>query len=141
MMTDMRTMRSGVAAGADLIIPPSRSVDGFEVLRPVGVIDSSSVRILRQSLAELPSPCRAVLDLGAVPFIDSAGLGAIIGGLRHIRDLGGDLELAAPRSSISRVFVATGIDRITQVHPSVEQAVAAYRLSGVVAVGASLAGA
>lgn len=129
----MTTTRS--EADTDLIIPPSRSVEGCEVLRPVGVIDSSSVWMLRQRLAELPSGCRAVLDLEAVSFVDSAGLGAIIGGLRHVRDLGGDLELAAPRSSISRVFAATGIDRITDVHPTVEEAVAAQRLTGAVAVG------
>lgn len=123
--------------GADLLIPQSRSVGGCLVLRPIGPIDSSSVWKLRQVLAELQSPCRVVLDLSAVSFIDSAGLGAVIGGLRRIRELGGDLNLAAPRSSISRVFAATGMDRVANVYNDLEDAVAGHRQPGGIRATAS----
>lgn len=126
----MAVVRSQIAPGADLAgVEPGRA-GGCEVVRPIGVIDASTAWVFRQAMAELPSPSRVVVDLSAVSFIDSAGLGAIIGGVRRVRELGGDLNLAGPRPSISRVFRATGVDRISDVHASVDDAVAAHRQSG-----------
>ncbi len=40
---------------------------------------------------------RLVIDLSRVPFIDSAGLGALIGGIRRTRELGGQVAVACSR--------------------------------------------
>lgn len=126
-MQVMAIMRFETDLGADLLIPPGRSLGDCEVLRLVGAIDTSSVWMFRQAIADLPVPCRTVLDLSALSFIDSAGLGAIVGGIRRIRELGGDLNLAAPNSSINRVFATTGLDRVANIYANVEDAVDAHR--------------
>lgn len=123
----MTMLRSASGLGPDLTIPQSRVLGGCRVLRPIGTIDSSSAWVFREAIAELPAPCRVVLDLSGVSFIDSAGLGAIVGAVRRIRELHGDLHLAAPRSSIGRVFSSTGLDRIVVTYPTIEDAVAGHR--------------
>ena len=45
----------------------------------------------RESLAELASKPRLTIDMSGVLFIDSAGLGALIGGIRCTRELGGEV--------------------------------------------------
>ena len=59
------------------------------VCRPVGELDAYTVGQFRESLAELSSAPRLLIDLSAVPFMDSAGLGALIGGIRRAREAGG----------------------------------------------------
>lgn len=54
-----------------------------------------------------------------MPFIDSAGLGALIGGIRRIRELGGRVAISCPRAGMLRLFHTTGFDRIAPVAPSV----------------------
>ena len=56
------------------------------VCRPVGELDSFSVSQLRQALAEAASSRKLVIDLSGVTFVDSAGLGALIGGIRRTRE-------------------------------------------------------
>jgi anti-sigma B factor antagonist len=105
---------------------PSSSHRGCEVLAPSGVIDSSSVWVFRQAVADLPQGAPVVVDLHAVAFIDSAGLGALIGAIRRVRQLGGDLNLAAPRPSIKRVLSTTGLNRLADIYNDIDQAAAAH---------------
>lgn len=102
--------------------------DGYTLCRPVGELDAFTVGELRQALAELASVAHLVIDLSEVPFIDSAGLGALIGGIRRSRELGGDVAVSCKRPSLTRLLRSTGFDRIVTVTETVEGAVAA--LSG-----------
>ena len=63
--------------------------DGYTICRPVGELDAFTVSQFRQALAELASSPRLLIDMSGVPFVDSAGLGALIGGIRRARELGG----------------------------------------------------
>lgn len=69
------------------------------------------------------APPRVILDLGAVEFIDSSGLGAIVAAMKQMEDR--RLELAAVTPAVDKVFRLTRIDRIFTIHPSVEAALAA----------------
>ena len=62
-----------------------------------------------------------ILDLGAVDFIDSSGLGAIVAAMKQ---LGGAqrLHLAALRPNVDRVFRLTRMDSVFPIHASVAQA-------------------
>jgi anti-sigma B factor antagonist len=101
-------------------------VNGCTVCRPVGELDAFTVSQFRQALAELATSPRLLIDLAGVPFVDSAGLGALIGGIRRVRELGGDVAVACPRPTLTRLLHTTGFDRIVTVAPSVEEAAKSF---------------
>lgn len=67
-----------------------------------------------------------VLDLSGVSFIDSSGLGALIGGLKAARTAGGDCRLARPVEQIRYVLQVSTLDRVLVQYPTVEEALAQY---------------
>ena len=100
-------------------------VDGYTICRPIGELDAFTVSQFRQTLAELaPSP-RLLIDMSGVPFVDSAGLGALIGGIRRARELGGDVAVACNRPPLTRLLRTTGFDRIVTVAETVDEAASA----------------
>ncbi|HZT66665.1 MAG TPA: STAS domain-containing protein [Acidimicrobiales bacterium] len=94
----------------------------YTVCRPHGELDAFTVSQFRESLAELSTRSRLVIDLSEVPFIDSAGLGALIGGIRRTREQGGDVAVACNRATLIRLLRTTGFDRIVTVADNVDEA-------------------
>lgn len=70
---------------------------------------------------------RLVVDLHAVPFIDSSGLGALIGALKSARVAGGDMRIARPGPQVRYVLEVTMLDRVLHCHKTVEEALACYQ--------------
>jgi anti-sigma B factor antagonist len=101
--------------------------EGYTLCRPVGELDAFTVSQFRQVLADLAPTSRLLIDMSAVPFLDSAGLGALIGGIRRARELGGDVAVACNRPTLVRLLRTTGFDRIVTVADSVEEAAAALQ--------------
>ena len=62
-----------------------------------------------------------ILDLTAVDFIDSFGIGVVVGSLKRARQRSGDLALVCPEPRVRRVFELCDIDRILPLHESVDQ--------------------
>ena len=64
---------------------------------------------------------RVLLDLAAVEFIDSSGLGAVVAAMKY---LGQDrsLELAGLTGKVSKVFRLTRMDSVFKIHPTAESA-------------------
>ena len=65
---------------------------------------------------------RVVVDMTWVDFIDSTGLGVLIGGLKRIRSHGGELRLVIDDPRVLKVFDITGLDQIYAIHPSLDAA-------------------
>ena len=99
--------------------------EGYALCRPVGELDAYTVGAFRDALGELAMKPRVVIDLSEVPFMDSAGLGALIGGIRRAREHGGDVAVACSRPTLTRLLHTTGFDRIVPVTETVEAAVSA----------------
>lgn len=66
-----------------------------------------------------------VLDLGAVDFIDSAGLGVLIALLKRVSERGGDVRLARLQKQARIVFEITRAHTIFDIFDSVETALQA----------------
>lgn len=96
--------------------------DDHSVCRPVGELDAYSVASFREALASLAQVRRLLIDLSEVPFMDSAGLGALIGGIRKVRDAEGDVAVSCDRPTLTRLLHTTGFDRIVPVTESVAEA-------------------
>ena len=60
------------------------------------------------------------LDLSELDFVDSFGLGAVVGALKRVRQRGGELALVCPSSRIRRVFEICDLDRILALHDSID---------------------
>ena len=84
-------------------------VHRLHVCRPVGELDAYTVGQFREPSAELAASPRLLIDLSAVPFMDSAGLGALIGGIRRAREAGGDVAVACSRPTLTRLLHTTGL--------------------------------
>lgn len=95
------------------------------ICRPVGELDAFNASQFRLALAAVTAAPQLVIDLAAVPFIDSAGLGALIGGIRRVRELGGEVVVACPRPSLARVLDSTGFAKVVAIASSVEEATVA----------------
>lgn len=67
------------------------------------------------------APARVVLDLHKVMFIDSSGLGAIVGAMKQLRE-GQKLELAGLTPNVDKVFRLTRMDTIFTIHTDVDAA-------------------
>jgi len=96
--------------------------DGYTVCRPVGELDAYTVGQFREALAELASRPKLLIDMSEVPFVDSAGLGALIGGIRRAREVGGDVAVCCNRPTLVRLLHTTGFDRIVTVTDTLQEA-------------------
>jgi len=99
--------------------------DGYTVCRPVGELDAYTVSSFRDALGRLASSPKLLIDMSEVPFVDSAGLGALIGGIRRTREAGGDVAVCCNRPTLVRLLHTTGFDRIVTVAETIEDAAAA----------------
>ncbi len=96
--------------------------DGYTICRPVGELDAYTVGQFREALGELATRPKLLIDMSEVPFVDSAGLGALIGGIRRAREVGGDVAVCCNRPTLVRLLHTTGFDRIVTVAETLEEA-------------------
>lgn len=91
-----------------------------------GEVDVATAPHLRATLIDLVNQGESsmIVDLTAVDFLDSTGLGVLIGALRRVRTVDGDLRLVCTSRRILRVFELTGLGRVFDVHSSLSSAAA-----------------
>jgi anti-sigma B factor antagonist len=65
-----------------------------------------------------------VVDLSAVTFIDSTTLGVLVGGVKRLRPSDGRLSVVCSDRNIAKVFEITGLDKVFQIYPTREGALA-----------------
>ena len=100
---------------------------GWAVLAVSGEVDVATAPRLRERLVDLVSEGnhRVVVDLENVDFLDSTGLGVLVGALKRVRTHDGDLALVCTQPRILKVFEITGLTKVFSIHKSVDEATAA----------------
>ena len=108
----------------DLGLDVDSSRGSITVLTVEGEVDIATAPKLREKLVELAAAgaTRVVVDLEKVEFLDSTGLGVLIGGMKRLRSTDGDLTLVCTQPRILKVFEITGLNRAFAIHDSVDQA-------------------
>jgi anti-sigma B factor antagonist len=101
--------------------------DGIEVIDVGGKIDIYTAPRLRELLIDLVSKdnYQLIVNLERVEFLDSTGLGVLIGGLKRVRAHDGSLDLVCTRERILKLFRVTGLAKVFGIHETVDQAIAA----------------
>jgi anti-sigma B factor antagonist len=101
--------------------------DGIEVIDVQGEIDMYTAPRLRELLIDLVSrgSYQLVVNLDKVGFLDSTGLGVLVGGLRRVRAHDGSLDLACTQRRILKIFRITGLTEVFGIYETVDQAIAA----------------
>lgn len=88
-----------------------------------GDLDHHSAKFLRSEIdRELTAkrPSRLVIDFSGVTFMDSSGIGLIMGRYKLMQDIGGDIIVASPPSYIKKVIRLAGIDRLAKISDSLK---------------------
>jgi anti-sigma B factor antagonist len=92
-----------------------------------GEIDVYTAPRLREQLVDLVADGKyhLVVDMERVDFLDSTGLGVLVGGLKRVRAHDGSLRLVCTQERILKIFRITGLTKVFPIHDSVEDALAA----------------
>jgi anti-sigma B factor antagonist len=96
------------------------------VLECTGRLNMVSAPAFRETVAAVVDGGhhRVVVELSGVEFMDSSGLGALVGCLKTARQAGGDLRIAAPSEQVTMVLTLSNIDKILRTYPDGDAAVA-----------------
>lgn len=88
-------------------------------------------------LSHLSDGAKLVLDLSEIEFIDSSGLGKIIGALRSFREKGGDIRICGAQPTVSILFDMVRLGEIVGIDAGAEAAAEALAKAGGPAAGSS----
>jgi len=95
------------------------------VLQISGEVDVYTAPQVRERVIQLlaDGARHVIADLREVDFLDSTGLGALVGSLKRMREQDGSLELVIADGKIMTIFRITGLDRVFALHPSFPDAI------------------
>jgi anti-sigma B factor antagonist len=98
----------------------TKDATGRDVVVVRGEIDVATSAALREELyALIDGGSRAlVVDLSGLEFIDSSGLGVLVGSLKHMREREGQLVLAGLQQPARKVFEITGLTELFTIEPA-----------------------
>lgn len=113
----------------DLMLNEYSAAQGRTVIAVSGEIDVYTAPRLRETIVSLVDAgnYRLIVDMEAVEFLDSTGLGVLVGGLKRVRAHdGGGIDLVCTQGRILRIFRITGLSRVFNIYDSVDEAVASH---------------
>ncbi|WP_426242835.1 STAS domain-containing protein [Nocardioides sp. LHG3406-4] len=104
----------------------TREADGKTVVAVGGEIDVYTAPKLRDKITELVGEgvYDLVVDLSAVEFLDSTGLGVLVGGLKKVRAHDGSLTLVCNQDRLLKIFRITGLAKVFVIHDDAASALA-----------------
>jgi anti-sigma B factor antagonist len=106
--------------------------DGWAVVRASGDLDMTTAPQLRDVVVGIvvAGQPRVVLDLQAVDFVDSTGLGVVVGLLKRTRSHGGDLRVVSTRPSLRKVLALTSLEQALPLADTIDRAISASDPAG-----------
>ena len=92
--------------------------DGVLCVKPVGDIDHHTAKNMREAIDELiikNNPKELELDLSAIDFMDSSGLGLVLGRYKKQSDIGGKFKIINPSRRILQILQLAGVEKIIRI--------------------------
>lgn len=102
----------------------SEHLEDVCTLRLTGEVDVYTAPRLKEALVQhIEDGCTdIVIDLGGMGFIDSSGLGVLVGALRRVKEREGSIRLICDRENILKIFRITGLDKVFPIFSTLEEA-------------------
>jgi len=112
----------------DLVLNEYSAAPGRTVIAVNGEIDVYTAPRLREMLIRLvdEEKYHLIVDMEGVEFLDSTGLGVLVGGLKRVRSHDGGIDLVCTQGRILRIFRITGLNKVFNIFDSVEEALASH---------------
>ena len=92
--------------------------DGILYVKLSGDIDHHSAKVIRNSvdnLIRINNPAELELDLSSIEFMDSSGLGLVLGRYKKQTDIGGKMKILNPTKRILQILQLAGVDKIIKI--------------------------
>ena len=127
----MTSMTALPAKGKAMEIVVETCSADVTILHINGRLDLLTSAELKQCVSDLvdSQQCRIIIDLSGCSYIDSSGLGVMIGCLKLARRGGGDLQIARPAAQARVILELTTLNRVLRPHDSLEAALASFASS------------
>ena len=99
--------------------------DGVVLLKLNGEVDVYTAPKLKSRLVDLvdQGKFKIIVDLEEVDFMDSSGLGVLVGGLKRVRSHDGSIALICTQENILKIFRITGLVKVFPIFENQDQAV------------------
>ncbi len=107
----------------ELQIETDDIADGV-VVRPIGEIDLSCAAVLRKRLGEIQhgKPARLIVELSAVPYMDSSGVATLVEAMQIARRAGSKLVLCAMQDKVRSIFEIARLDMVFAIVDTLDEA-------------------
>jgi len=104
-------------------------INDVSVLVLEGRLDASSAKDVKEKVGTLikENRVRIVMDMGAVDFMDSSGLGSLVASLRSVNKLGGDIKIASLQDPVRVIFELTRLHRVFEIFDDKDGAVDSFK--------------
>ncbi|MGC8861938.1 MAG: STAS domain-containing protein [Armatimonadota bacterium] len=99
------------------------------VIQLAGELDAYTASRFREVMVEAIEDGgeNLIVSMGDVEYIDSSGLGALVGGLKRVSERKGKIVVVRPRPQVRKVFEITGLEKVFPLFEDEEEAVAALQ--------------
>ena len=104
----------------------TRDAGGKTIVAVGGEIDVYTAPKLRDKITEIVAGgvYDIVIDMEEVEFLDSTGLGVLVGGLKKVRAHDGSLQLVCNQDRLLKIFRITGLAKVFVIHETADAALA-----------------
>ncbi len=129
----MNNSFKGLDAQEDLIMNISvktEKIDDITLIEIDGEVDTyTSSKIKQDILQVVEQTPKIIISMEKVKFIDSTGLGILIGVLKKVKEKEGEMIIVSPNSYINQIFEITGLFKVFKIVENTQQAIDYLRKS------------
>src|SRR5262249_7282924 len=128
---DSTPSNRGVPNQMNFDIKTEQLSDDAYVISLSGEVDLYTAPEFKQQLLEVIAQGgrQVIVDFTSTTFIDSTTLGVLVGGVKRLRAVDGQLSLVCRDGNITKIFEITGLDRVFTIHADRDEALAALGIS------------
>ncbi len=97
---------------------------GLAVIRLGGEVDAYTSETVKETIVGLTRDGynKLIFDLGQLSYLDSSGLGTLVGALKRTRERKGDVAIVTSERRWLRLFELTGLDKVLTLVPTLQEA-------------------